>query len=199
MKTKTAIIALAFAFLFVVAHGDDTDVVNWAGNWDQKSTSSETACYPDSTVLISQSIGKITASWIWANTQPCIQAGLAKKQFTETADTPKDNSIPIKITVAGGEIDGTFTITGDTAIFASNNGASASYDRRQQLVNWPGVWDVITQDETACNPDGSITVTQSGSYVSASWTWANSAPCTAAGLERVEEKLQYHHDINVVY
>ncbi len=149
--------------------------------------------------MITQNVGNVTASWIWANSQPCIQAGLAGKQFTQTVPTPKDNAIELKITGGGATIDGTFTINGDGAIFTSNNDASASYDRRQQLVNWPGVWDVITQDETACNPDGSITVTQSGSYVSASWTWANSAPCTAAGLERVEEKLQYHHDISVVY
>ena len=180
MKSQTTLILLSL--FLALAHGDTT-VVNWAGNWDQKTVSSNTACYPDSTVLISQAVGTLTASWVWANSQPCIDAGLAKTQFTQTAPTPQDNSIDLKITLPkGGSIDGTFTITGDDAVFASNNGASATYSRRQQMVNWPGVWDIVTQDNTLCNPDGSITITQNNAGVTASWTWANSDPCTQAGL-----------------
>ena len=170
---------LLVCFLVALAQGQ---VINWAGNWDQKAAPSETACYPDITVLISQAVGTVTASWIWATSPPCTEAGLAGKQFTQTVATPQDNAIELKITVGGAVIDGTFTINGDNAVFASNNGASASYSRRQQMVNWVGTWDIVTQDDTACNPDGYITITTSGSSVSARWTWANSEPCIQAGL-----------------
>jgi len=178
MKNSTTILLLCFLFAF--AQGQE--IVNWAGNWDIKATTSADACYPDKTILISQAVGTITASWTWANSKPCQAAGIAHQEFTQTKPTPQGNAIDFKIKVGIAVIDGIWTVIGDEAIFASNNEASSSYSRRQQMMNWPGVWDIVTQDPNSCNPDGAITITQDRSSLTASWTWANTLPCTYAGL-----------------
>jgi len=177
MNNRTIILLLCVLVAF--AQGQ---VINWAGNWDIKATSSDTACYPDKTILISQGVGTVSASWTWANSRPCQAAGIATQQFTQTITTPESNTIDFKIHVGYAVIDGIFTVSGDDAIFASNNGASSSYSRRQQMVNWVGNWDIVTQDANSCNPNGSITMTQDRSSITATWTWANTLPCIYTGL-----------------
>jgi len=177
MKNRTSI--LLICFLVALAQGD---VINWAGSWDQTATASDEYCYPAGTVLISQTIGSVTASWVWANSKPCQTAGIANQKFSQTSPTPQDNTIQLQIKVGKAVIDGTFKVVDDDAVFASNNGASSSYSRRQQMVNWSGNWDIVTQDDNSCNPDGTVKITQTTNYVTASWTWASSKPCTEAGL-----------------
>jgi len=177
--SNKAFIVLCFLFLSI-AQGED--IVNWAGTWDVTSQASDTACYPDDSIVITQDIGTVTASWTWATTQPCVEAGLAGKAFTQTAKDVKGNSISLNIVVGTAVVSGTFTVNKDTARFASNLGASANYARRAQMVSWEGTWDVATQDPTACNPNGFITITQTSTQVAASWTWSNSDVCKQIGL-----------------
>ena len=179
MKIRTTLILVSL--LLAVAQGDD--IINWAGNWDVKTlTASDTVCYPDTTIVIQQDVGQITASWVRAKTQPCIEAEIAGKKCTQTVKNLQGNSIGLKITVGKAVIDGTFTVDGNTATFDSNNGASSTYARRKEIVHWVGVWDIITQSDTACSPDKYITLIQDSSSLSAAWTWANPQPYQQAGL-----------------
>jgi hypothetical protein len=181
MKIQTTIILLCL--LLAVAQGQ-ANFVYWAGNWDiAQAASSDTACYPENTISIEQTVTQLTASWVWAKTQPCQDAGIAGKKFTQTVDRPAGNSIKLQFTIGKVTVDGTFTVSTTTAFFKSNNGASATCIRRNDLVYFPGTWDIVTQDKTLCNPDKSITLTQQdATHVQASWTWDNSDACQKGGL-----------------
>lgn len=40
--------------------------VNFAGTWNIQNQDSVTACYPDSTIVITQAGGTVAAKWAWA-------------------------------------------------------------------------------------------------------------------------------------
>jgi hypothetical protein len=179
MKIQTFIL---LGLLLVVAQGK---LLSWAGNWDISPTKSDAACYPDTSILIEQTIGRITVSWVWDKTQACIDEGVAGKGFTATVDTPKDNSIDLKFTIKNVQVTGTFAITHeDEAVFVGNNKASATCSRRREFIYWNGIWDIVSQDDNACNPDKSVELWLDDSffYVYARWVWADSAACRKLNL-----------------
>mgnify|MGYP003576982667 CR=1 FL=1 len=121
MKNRTTILLVCL----LVALAQGANVINWGGNWDFTSGEPKDGCYPASTILITQTVGTVTASWIWDNSKPCIGAKLANQQFTQTVPTPKNNEIDLT--------DGTFSIdttNNDIASFVSKKGPSSKHERR---------------------------------------------------------------------
>jgi len=178
MSSK-AFIVLCFLFLSI-AQGEY--VVNWAGTWDVSEEDSETACSPDRSIVITQEIGSVTASWTWATTQPCTGKGLAGKTFTQTVKAVKGDTNSISLDTPLGTA--TFRIYDDDeeAKFTNNFGATPFYHRRAQMVSWEGIWDIVTEDKTTCNPNGFVTITQTSDHVAATWTWSGSDSCKQTGL-----------------
>lgn len=185
MKIQTTFILVGL--LLAVAQG--AGFINWAGSWDVETKESNDACYPDTTILIEQTAGKIKASWVWEKTQACTQAQVAGQKFTQTVDNPDGKSyIDLKLTVGGAEVGGTFTVTKDKATFKG-----ATYLRRFEFAYWTGTWDIVAQSDY-CIPDKSITLTQHATSVFAEWTWANSDPCRNYGVagEKFVENIDHY-------
>ncbi len=189
MKIQTTFILLGL--LLAVAQG--SGFINWAGSWDVETTESNDACYPDTTILIEQTAGKIKASWAWKKTQACTQAKVAGQSFTQTVDNPEDvEDSDLKLTVGGAAV-GTFTVTKDKATFKGKDGASATYLRRFEFAYWTGTWDIVAQSGY-CIPEKSITLSQSYSSVFAEWTWANSDACRKYNVagERFVQNIDHY-------
>jgi len=158
-------------------------MVNWYGTWDIV-TKDENLCNPDGSITISD-IGytnKVRAQWTWAKTKACVDAGI-DGDFNQVVYI-SGNAAAIDIQVGVDTyIQGIFAIIRDQAVFANANGASGTFVRRQQLVNWVGTWDIKSkQSSSACYPDGYITIIPNGGNLDASWVWEDSVPCKNAGL-----------------
>jgi len=102
--------------------------VSWVGTWNIDSKQAGTGCFPDTSIVITEEKGSITAKWTWAKSDFC--GGLGGQEFTHTEPTPKGRSIYLGLIVENKIISGIFTIDGNQAHFASNTGANANFSRK---------------------------------------------------------------------
>jgi len=109
--------------------GSDSDsTVDWAGTWNSDGGESG-QCIPANPVILSQNATTVTAVWIWADSQACMNYGIAGTPYNATVYTPPGNSINLEFQVEGDYIDGTLTINGNQAAFEGADGSTEVFYR----------------------------------------------------------------------
>lgn len=106
--------------------GDST--VDWAGTWNSDGGESGN-CIPANPVILSQNATTVTAIWTWANSQACINYGIAGTPYNATVYTPPGNSLNLEFQVEGDLVDGTLTINGNQATFEGADGSTEVFYR----------------------------------------------------------------------
>jgi len=161
-----------------------TPSVNWAGTWNIQTRYSSEECYPKDKITISTTSSTMTLSWIWDVTEACSKKGFAGVFYESTVAMTSGNDIELFF-LAGEWIEtGTFSVSGDTAIFGGLVGFSCDLKRETpQGVNWVGTWDLKTiSSVTSCLPLRKVVITSSGSSITYSWNWDSNEDCKQVGL-----------------
>jgi len=160
-------------------------VINWAGTWILKTTSTGTSCYPKEQIYVGSSEDSVTYSWVWDSNENCKQLGLCGKPFTKTVSTPKGNSVTLNFIVEGSETSVVFTVNEDKATFKGLKEASCTFDRQTEkpVTNWAGTWIIkTTSPAESCYPKEKVTISTASTSITYNWVWDSSESCNKLGL-----------------